>query len=254
MISHEVLKPQNNRIITEVTLKNVVETKEVLLIKLDGKCYTADGTLLVEGTDLHFGFFSQESLKSNTAGITMKEADKKQLAEMRQNTMTVPPSEMPDPTLIGTRLALPRFPGLCFDRICEFRPQGGKAGLGYLRVEKDVNPAEWIFYSHFYMDPVVPGSYSLDACMQVLEYYLLYHKLDETMPGQANLHFAPNHQQWMNWVYKGQILQTNSIITYEVEITDLVKYPQPCATGHARVYVDGRFIYEIFDYSVKITE
>ena len=113
-----------------------------------------------------------------------------------------------------------------------------------------VDPEEWIFYSHFYMDPVVPGSYSLDAVTQVLQYYILlqeelYPERKAAGPG----YFRTNHGHWMNWQYRGQILQHNTKIVYEVEVQD---EGPGWVMGAARVYVDGKFIYELAETLIQL--
>ena len=46
------------------------------------------------------------------------------------------------------RLAGPML--LMLDRITGYWPDGGAAGLGRLRAEKDVDPGEWFFQAHFF--------------------------------------------------------------------------------------------------------
>ena len=68
---------------------------------------------------------------------------------------------------------------LMLDRISYYDPKGGKAGLGLLRGEKDVDPGEWFFKAHFFQDPVQPGSLGIEAMIQLLQWYMLENNLDE---------------------------------------------------------------------------
>ena len=249
MITHQDLPAQNGVIRSEVVLKEVVNTPTTFMVKYDGKYHLQDGSLLAEGKDLHFGFFSQEEL-AGSPGLTWKQQDKALFDKHNENSERLSGDQLPLPSEIGVNAALPKFPGLFFDRVVEFFPSGGKYAKGLLRVEKMVDPEEWIFYSHFYMDPVVPGSYSLDAVTQVLQYYILlqeelYPERKAAGPG----YFRTNHGHWMNWQYRGQILQHNTKIVYEVEVQD---EGPGWVMGAARVYVDGKFIYELAETLIQL--
>ena len=249
MITHKDLAAQDGVIRAEVILKEVVNTPTTFMVKYDGKYHLQDGSLLAEGQDLHFGFFSQEEL-AGSPGLTWKQQDKDLFDQNNKQSDRFTGDQLPLPDQIGENAFLPKFPGLFFDRVVEFLPSGGKYAKGLLRVEKTVDPEEWIFYSHFYMDPVVPGSYSLDAVTQALQYYIL---LQEELQPQRKLagpgYFKTNQGQWMNWQYRGQILQHNKKIVYEVEIQD--EGPS-WVLGAARVYVDGKFIYELADTLIQL--
>lgn len=249
MITHEDIPAQDGVIRAEVILKEVVNTPTTFMVKYDGTYHLADGRLLAEGKDLHFGFFSQEEL-AGSPGLSWKENDKQLFDSNNERSEVINGDQLPLPNELGVNGRLPMFPGLFFDRVNEFLPSGGKFAKGLLRVEKLVDPEEWIFYSHFYMDPVVPGSYSLDAVTQVLQYYvLLQEELNPQRKVEGPGYFRTNHEQWMNWQYRGQILQHNKKIIYEVEIQD---EGPGWVLGAARVYVDGKFIYELADTLVKL--
>jgi len=249
MITHQDLPAQNGVIRSEVVLKEVVNTPTTFMVKYDGKYHLQDGSLLAEGKDLHFGFFSQEEL-AGSPGLTWKQQDKALFDKNNENSERLSGDQLPLPSEIGVNAALPKFPGLFFDRVVEFLPSGGKYAKGLLRVEKMVDPEEWIFYSHFYMDPVVPGSYSLDAVTQVLQYYvLLQEELHPQRKAAGPGYFRTNHGHWMNWQYRGQILQHNTKIVYEVEVQD---EGPGWVMGAARVYVDGKFIYELAETLIQL--
>src|SRR5205823_4748735 len=69
----------------------------------------------------------------------------------------------------GGPLALPT-PGLIMvDGVEAYVPDGGQAGLGFVRGVKHVDPEEWFFKAHFYQDPVCPGSLGLESYLQLLK-------------------------------------------------------------------------------------
>ncbi|MCJ8344168.1 hypothetical protein MJH12_01410, partial [bacterium] len=248
MITYQDIPAQDNRIIAEVVLTEMVNTPGAFMVKYDGKYTLSDGTLLAEGVDLHFGFYSQEALAASP-GLTMAKDVKEALETANSKAPAIELSQLPTPIGIGTNLKLPVGPGLFFDRVAEFRPDGGRYGNGYITVEKDVDETEWIFYSHFYMDPVVPGSYSLDAMTQVAKYVMLYHGLDKK---GGTPYFRINFDQWMDWQYRGQILQQNDKIIYEVEVKELVDGANPYIVISGRVFADGKFIYQLDNVRVTI--
>src|ERR1044071_5457481 len=61
---------------------------------------------------------------------------------------------------------------MMLDRITGYWPEGGAAGLGRLRAEKDIDPGEGFFKAHFFQDAVMPGSLGVEALCQLLQWYL----------------------------------------------------------------------------------
>ncbi len=252
MITHADLFAVEDRIIADVVLKEVVNTPDTFMVKYDGTYTLPDGTLIAEGKDLHFGFFSKDGLAA-APGLTLKADEKAKIEEFNAKSTVITEENLPAPHEIGTRLKLPQWPALFFDRAVELRPEGGRFGKGYLKVVKAVDPSEWIFYSHFYMDSVVPGSYSLDACTQALRYYMLYLGLDQNLGEDA--YFRINHDQWMDWQYRGQILQHNKEIEYILEIREIAEDQNgPYAVAMARVVCDGKHIYSLDNMRVSMKQ
>ncbi|MBW7877266.1 MAG: hypothetical protein H3C47_14910, partial [Candidatus Cloacimonetes bacterium] len=249
MITYSDVFSQDNRIIADVVLKEVVNTPDTFMVKYDGTYTLPDGTLIAEGKNLHFGFFSKDGLAA-APGLKL---DAKEQALLEANNLAaaaVEPGKIPSPQAVGQFVKLPKSPALFFDEVVELRPEGGRFKKGFVRVKKKVDPSEWIFYSHFYMDSVVPGSYSLDACTQVLKYYLLYLGLDSEMGNNA--YFRVNFDTWMNWQYRGQILQKNQEIEYVLEVKEISSAGNPYGIADARVYCDKKHIYSLFDIRVSI--
>jgi len=250
MVTLVDLPATDNRIIAEVILKEVVDTPGTFMVKFDGKYWLPDGTLIAEGKDLHFGFFSQEALLASP-GLSREVKEEETRSQNNQSSALISSAELPAPDSFSGHLALPQWPCQFFDRIVEYRPTGGRFGNGYILAHKDVDPTEWIFYSHFYRDPVVPGSYSLDAVTQLSRYALLLDPRSQEMGNSS--YFQVNQRQWMDWQYRGQILQHNKTIEYELDIESI----EECDTGlfaltHARVFADGKYIYKVNNIRVDI--
>jgi 3-hydroxyacyl-[acyl-carrier protein] dehydratase/trans-2-decenoyl-[acyl-carrier protein] isomerase len=62
---------------------------------------------------------------------------------------------------------LPAPPLLAFDQIVEIDKQGGKYGHGYALARKELASMSWVFDSHFYCDPVMPGTMMIEGLLQL---------------------------------------------------------------------------------------
>ncbi|MFC1744134.1 beta-ketoacyl synthase N-terminal-like domain-containing protein [Candidatus Riflebacteria bacterium] len=236
-------------IMARVVMKEVVDMQQMFMVTLDGQYFLPDGTVVAEGYDLKFGFGTKESL-AQAPGLKFPKEEKMKLEG--QNAIARKSFSGPIIPLqeVGREVKMPLYPLNFLDEIVEFLPTGGRWGKGYVKAIKKVNPHEWIFYSHFYMDPVVPGSYSLEAMGQLLEYFMLAENMDVQLTQPA--HFRMAYDEMFNWGYRGQILQNNIEIVYEAEIKERIDGENPFVIGDGRVYTDGKYIYELFDLKVGI--
>ncbi|WP_086826894.1 beta-ketoacyl synthase N-terminal-like domain-containing protein [Allokutzneria sp. NRRL B-24872] len=135
---------------------------------------------------------------------------------------------------------------LMLDRVTGHWPDGGKARLGRLRAEKDVDAGEWYFKAHFFQDPVQPGSLGIEALCQALRLHLRAQGLsspghDPVLVGHA-----------MKWTYRGQVVPRTGTMTVEVEILS-VEADHVVAEGW--LWFDGRRLYHLnqFAMSTKTT-
>ena len=128
------------------------------------------------------------------------------------------------------------------DRVSGLWTAGGKAGLGRIRVEKDVVPDDWFFKAHFFQDPVQPGSLGLEMMLQALEVLLLE---GGQSAGLAHPEFeAPATGVPLTWKYRGQVVPEHATITVDAEITALPPDPRGVlALAEGSLWVDGRRIY-----------
>jgi len=56
---------------------------------------------------------------------------------------------------------------LAFDEIVDIDLKGGKYGRGYAVARKDLSSMSWVFESHFYRDPVMPGTMMIEGLLQL---------------------------------------------------------------------------------------
>jgi len=131
-----------------------------------------------------FGFFPAATFE-NQAGLSTTAEQSAELGAASDFLvdLTARPARFFQGSL---RLAESRL--LMLDRVTACDPRGGRAGLGFLRAEKTVNPAEWFFKAHFFQDPVQPGSLGLEAMLQLLQFHMLQAGLAQ---GMSRPRFAP---------------------------------------------------------------
>jgi 3-hydroxymyristoyl/3-hydroxydecanoyl-(acyl carrier protein) dehydratase len=140
---------------------------------------------------------------------------------------------------------------MMLDRITGYWPEGGAAGLGRLRADKDIDPGEWFFRAHFFQDPVMPGSLGVEAMCQLLQWYLTERGATASLPSPR---FEPIMTgQPLTWKYRGQVQPADGQLTVELEITaagqdDRGEY----ALADGWLWVDGRRIYHVAGLGMRV--
>jgi 3-hydroxymyristoyl/3-hydroxydecanoyl-(acyl carrier protein) dehydratase len=139
---------------------------------------------------------------------------------------------------------------LMIDRVTAFDRTGGRAGLGFVRAEKTVDPAEWFFKAHFFQDPVQPGSLGLEAMLQTLQFYMIHEGLADG-PG---LRFEPIALgRTMTWKYRGQVVPRNRVVTITLEVVEVGRDAEgPYALADASLWVDGKRIYQATAMGMRV--
>ncbi len=136
------------------------------------------------------------------------------------------------------------------DCIETYLPAGGPKGLGLIRGTKAVDPQEWFFKAHFYQDPVCPGSLGIESFIQLLKFIAR-----ERWPQLIDTHrFGLVAGVEHSWIYRGQILPANRLITVEAEITHILDPPHPCMLADGFLKVDELYIYQMKNFGIKLLE
>jgi 3-hydroxymyristoyl/3-hydroxydecanoyl-(acyl carrier protein) dehydratase len=199
-VVHRQVRPGDAPLRTEVTLTKVARSGGVILVEFDTR--TSSGGALVFDCSTGFGFFPAEAL-AHQAGLPAT-------AEETDRALAPAPGSVVAPgTLGGPRLQM-------LHRILDHDARGGAAGLGRVRAEMDVDVQAWFFRSHFFQDPVQPGSLGLQALLQALRHHA--ERADPT-PG---LLVQPPVAVPMTWRYRGQVRPHNRRVVVEVEVTEQV--------------------------------
>jgi 3-hydroxymyristoyl/3-hydroxydecanoyl-(acyl carrier protein) dehydratase len=200
-----------------------------------------------------FGFFTSEAL-TDQKGIQEEAASvyRPQPAEIETARSTVFQDQAPltpdDPNTEPLRsLAMPARAIRMIDRIDIYLPQGGPAGLGYVRGNKRVDPKEWFFKAHFYRDPVCPGSLGIESFLQLLKYAAL-----QRWPHLSDSHYFMHSTELPHvWKYRGQILSENQQIEVEACVTAIGEDP-PEIRADGYLYVDGLCIYKMENFGIRL--
>jgi acyl transferase domain-containing protein/3-hydroxymyristoyl/3-hydroxydecanoyl-(acyl carrier protein) dehydratase len=238
---HAELPPDAGTLRTRTTLKSISRMGTIILVSFDVECHAGD--TLVYSLDTGFGFFPAEALASQV-GLPVSDEQRRQLAEPSDfacDLKTRPPRR--------PRLAAPML--LMLDRVSGYWPGTGKAGLGRLRGEKDVDPAEWFFKAHFFQDPVQPGSLGLEAMLQLLQFYMLHEGLGEGIPDPRFEAIAVERP--FTWKYRGQVTPEKGRVTVEMEILERGRDERGAyAVAESSLWVDGLRIYHSPDVGMRI--
>ncbi|RME27018.1 MAG: 3-hydroxyacyl-[acyl-carrier-protein] dehydratase FabA, partial [Deltaproteobacteria bacterium] len=237
---------------TCVRIVQISKTAGMIIEGFDVRCLLTDP----DGTErtvytMHtvFGFFPKEALE-NQVGLPTDAEQRAFLTDPSDFTLDL----RTRPDRYFARSARLASPMLCMlDRITGFWPEGGAAGLGRVRGEKDVDPGEWFFKAHFFQDPVQPGSLGLEALLQLLQWFMLHQGMDEGMTAPR---FEPLMQgRELKWKYRGQVVPGNKVIQTTMEITERgVDEHGPYVIGNGSLWVDGKRIYEVEGMGMRLVE
>ena len=232
---------------TIATLESVSRSGGMILESFRVRCLLGETPVYEMQTG--FGFFPAATF-GNQAGLstTAEQSAELSAASAFLVDLTARPARYFQGSL---RLAEPRL--LMLDRVTACDPRGGRAGLGALRAEKNVNPAEWFFKAHFFQDPVQPGSLGLEAMLQLLQFHMLHAGLAE---GMSHPRFAPIEPgRTVTWKYRGQVVPHNRSIAITMEIAEQGRDATGSfAVADASLWVDSKRIYQVAGIGMKIVD
>jgi 3-hydroxymyristoyl/3-hydroxydecanoyl-(acyl carrier protein) dehydratase len=224
-----------------------------MLIQSFDMLVTQAGRTIYEGSTT-FGFFSEEAL-ANQVGLRGIELYEPSAAEKQRHVdfpLEVVSPLNPQDTRVDTMNGL-ALPGKCYlmlDRIELFIPDGGPAGLGFIRGTKKVDPDEWFFKAHFYQDPVIPGSLGLESFIQLMK-VAASKRWGQQLAGR-NCHYEPmavGHKH--SWSYRGQVIPKDSLVTVDACITR-IDDADHLMVAEGFLKVDGRIIYSMKEFSLRV--
>ncbi len=244
---HAELFPSSGTLRTRSKIVSISSSAGMIIESFEVQCFLGD-TLVYE-MDTVFGFFPKEALDAQV-GLPVPEYD----ADVLSAPCDVEPvdlkSQSQDTLFRGScRLASPFL--MMIDRVTGIWPEGGAAGLGKYRAEKDVDPGEWFFKAHFFQDPVQPGSLGIEAMVQLLQFAMLDQGMDE---GIEDARFESlGLGTPLTWKYRGQVRTHNDLVHCVVELTETGRDERGAyAIATASLWVDGMRIYEAKGLGMRI--
>jgi len=243
-VQYEPVLPETGTLTTTIKITNV-STSAGMIIQNYNFDVQNEGRRIYKG-DTYFGFFTKQAL-ADQLGIR-----------------DVIPYD-PKPEEIKESISFDYPEGLLFpetqlrmvDRIDIFLPDGGPAGLGFIRGTKAVDPGEWFFKAHFFQDPVCPGSLGLESFLQLMRVVAVNRwsqfSWEEISRAQVhkiniqNISMVPGNKH--SWLYRGQILPNDNMVTVQATIT-AIDDDNSTMKADGFLMVDGRIIYQMKDFEM----
>ncbi|MFF9689624.1 beta-ketoacyl synthase N-terminal-like domain-containing protein [Streptomyces sp. NPDC014623] len=239
------ITPATRTVRTEAELTSVSRTGEMIIVSFSVRC-SADGEEVFALSTV-FGFFPPSAFE-HQAGLPVPERDRAALEAPGERVVDL--TTRPARYFAGAA-ALPGPMLLMIDRITGYWPDGGSAGLGRLRSEKDVDAGEWFFKAHFFQDPVQPGSLGIEAMCQLVRFYLIERGLTAGVPRPAFEPVMPGHE--ITWKYRGQITPHHRLIRIDLEILEAAEDTRgPYAVAEARLWGDDTCLYHVRGLGVRV--
>lgn len=224
-----------------------------MLIQSFDMLVTQAGRKIYEGQTT-FGFFAKDALANQVGfrGLQLYEPDAAEKARHIEFSLskTVPFTPDDDQPVEMNGMVLPGKCYLMLDAIELFVPDGGPAGLGFIRGTKQVDPSEWFFKAHFYQDPVIPGSLGLESFIQLMKVAAIY-RWGSKLHGKP-CHFEPialNHKHI--WSYRGQVIPQDKLVTVDACITRIDDNDH-LMVAEGFLKVDGRIIYSMKEFALRV--
>ncbi len=233
-VQHRPVTAQSGTLTIDVKITRIASSGGMIIQAYDFS--VSDSYGLVYSGDTVFGFFSKESLAQQVGvqGVSLYQVTDTELANSEQFTY---PQELP---YSDTKMRM-------VDEIEIFAPQGGLHGLGYIRGNKIVDPEEWFFKAHFYQDPVCPGSLGLESFLQLLK-VVVAEKWGVNNDSQFETVVCNEKHSWN---YRGQIIPANKKVLVEAVVT-AVDDEKRLLKADGYLSVDGKIIYQLKDFSIKL--
>ena len=235
---HLAVTPKTGVLSTTVQMTSVSRSGGMIIQHYQYEMRSAAG-LVYKGTT-YFGFFTKAAL-ANQIGLREVQAYAPSDLERRRGVQFAYPEHAPYPRRMMRMV----------DEIELFDPSGGPHGLGFIAGIAHVDPAAWFFKAHFFQDPVWPGSLGLESFLQLLKVVACRHWAGAGAVDTLQFETMALHKRH-SWVYRGQIIPNDSKVSVQAVITDL-DHDEKCLRADGFLTVDGRIIYQMNDFALKIS-
>lgn len=249
-VLHEPLGRDTGTLTSKIRFLSASSSGGMIIQKFDYQVFRR-GRVVYEG-DTVFGFFSAAALAQQVGirGAKLYEPAADEVGRSLPFSLpSVPPLTPADDTTPTERgLVQPGKAYRMNDEVALLIPDGGPAGLGFIRGTKKVTRADWFFDAHFYGDPVIPGSLGLEAFLQLVKAAAINRwgaALSQTH------HFEPMASgQRHSWTYRGQVVPTNREVVVDAWVT---KWDDATHTVTASGFLkaDGKPIYQMTDFALR---
>ena len=141
---------------------------------------------------------------------------------------------------------------LMIDRVTKVDLRGGIYGLGFIVAEKDLNPKDWYFPCHFKDDQVLAGSLMSEACVQLLQFYMLYLGF-QTKTFDAR--FQPIFNLSQKVRCRGEVIPKDKRLRYEMEIKEINKAEKNFyVIADINVFLENKIVVDFKDLGVQLIE
>ena len=108
----------------------------------------------------------------------------------------------------------PRDDQLVLMDSAKYSSGGGKHSKGYMYGFKTVNPVDWFFSCHFWLDPVMPGSLGVEAYVHLLECYCIEAGIVSKFKKPRFKHLPGK----CGWKYRGQLTAAQKSMGVELHV------------------------------------
>lgn len=225
--------PDSGTLRTETKQTVVAESAGLLIHNFELSVHRGED--LVYTCTTSFGYFTASALDGQK-GLPLRDEERRAAERSKGSGRTVDLRNHP---------AMPRSDWRNLDEVSVINETGGSAGLGFYEAVKYIDPDEWFFTAHFFLDPVMPGSLGLEAALQLARF--VFEDRTGSKARTTPIRLNTPHV----WKYRGQIRRPIQRMTLELEVTAL---SDDEIVFNAVLRGDGMPIYELIDFGITAAE
>jgi acyl transferase domain-containing protein/3-hydroxymyristoyl/3-hydroxydecanoyl-(acyl carrier protein) dehydratase len=237
-VQHEAVDLRTGTLSTHVRTTKVAQSAGMIIQHFDFEVRAAGRPVYCGNT--YFGFFRNAALADQVG--------------LRESALYAPLAEEQARARAMAYPARSPFPDARWrmvDRIDSLILDGGTRRLGFVAGSTTVDPGAWFFQAHFYQDPVWPGSLGLESFLQLLKVVAVERWGGGCGATPAVTFASPGLGQRHRWVYRGQVLPSDRVVTVQATITAVDDRSQRL-TASGLLSVDGRIIYQMDDFTLGL--